>query len=239
MDNALLLAGLGGIIPAILWLLFWLRIDRAHPEPRRMIAISFVLGMVAVPLVYPIEEYIYTTITAGTFTLITIILWASAEEILKYCAARFAIRSKECDEPIDAVVYLITAALGFAALENAFFLVGPFIEGNHWQGFVTGNLRFIGATLLHVLASATVGTFIAFSYYKKRGISKTLGLCTGLILAIVLHTLFNFFIIKNNGAHMFIVFGSVWASLVLLILVTERIKRFTLSHRLPRVRIRR
>jgi len=34
---------LGGIVPTLLWLWFWRREDRLHPEPRRLILLAFVL----------------------------------------------------------------------------------------------------------------------------------------------------------------------------------------------------
>ena len=36
------IAFLAGLIPALFWLWFWLREDKAHPEPRALIATSFI-----------------------------------------------------------------------------------------------------------------------------------------------------------------------------------------------------
>ena len=54
--EALLFALFGGILPALLWLIFWLREDRLHPEPRRFILYVFLTGMLVVPFVLPLEE---------------------------------------------------------------------------------------------------------------------------------------------------------------------------------------
>jgi len=226
MDHALLFALIGGIVPALIWLVLWLRIDCVHTEPLRMVMISFALGMLAVPIVYPIQGFIFEHVTFKELTLLTLLLWAASEEILKYLAARFAIHSYAYDEPIDAIIYMISAALGFAALENTFFIVGPLISNDLFQGFMTGNLRIFGASLLHVLSSATVGACIAYTYYKKY-FGKVLGLIVGLILAIVLHTTFNFFIIKANGYSLFIIFAGVWSPLIFLVLIAKRIRRFS------------
>ena len=44
---------------------------------------------------------------------------AYIEEAVKYLAAKTsALRSKAFDEPVDAMVYLVVAALGFAAPQN-------------------------------------------------------------------------------------------------------------------------
>lgn len=219
--TAIVFAFLGGVLPALLWLWFWLKEDSLHPEPRRYILYTFLAGMLCVPLVLPFEHYVAEWFR-GT---LVIIWWAAIEEIFKFEAANLiALRRKVMDEPIDAVIYLITVALGFAALENAFFLLNPIADGNLVHSILTGNLRFLGASLLHVLASATVGIAIAVSFYKPKAIRRAY-LIGGLVLAIVLHTLFNFFIITSNGAGTVLVFSAVWIGIIALFLVLEKVKR--------------
>lgn len=219
----------GGILPAILWLWFWLKEDRLHPEPRGMIIRTFILGMLAVPLVLPLEQYIQARY--ALFPTIIIMFWAAAEEIFKWAAAYLsALRTKEYDEPIDAVVYLLTAALGFAAMENTFFLVSLISNTDFTVSFINGNLRFIGATLLHVLSSGTIGLFLGLSYYKKWFSRDFFGFL-GIIAAIALHTVFNLYIMRiENGntsqemQQILIVFGFVWVAILLLIAGFQKVK---------------
>lgn len=213
----------GGILPPLLWLWFWLGEDRLHPEPRGMIIKAFFFGMLAVPVVLPIEEFVQH---AFADTTLIIILWAATEEIFKYVAASTAaLHSREFDEPVDALIYLITAALGFSAVENSLFLINILAEKS-WVDFViTGNLRFMGATLLHVVSSAAIGCTIAFSFYKKSLRTRELYRLGGVILAVSLHALFNFFIINGAGTNTFIVFCSLWVFAVLLLIFFEKIKR--------------
>lgn len=79
--NTLALALIGGMIPALLWLFFWLREDSGHKKPAGLLIMTFIAGMLAVILVLPIEKAI-----AGMFTDSTTltILWAASEELLKY-----------------------------------------------------------------------------------------------------------------------------------------------------------
>ena len=223
-----LFAFLGGILPACLWLWFWLQEDRLHPEPRGLILLSFLAGMAAVVIAYPLEKF-----TQG-FNLapaITIIVWAITEELLKYGAAyRSALRKSACDEPVDALIYLITVALGFAALENSLFLITVIAQGDIATSIVTGNLRFIGAGLLHILSSAMIGTAIALSYYKTRarGIIYRLA---GVVTAVVLHSIFNLFIMKGDKVNTFIVFYFVWAAIIILLVAFEKVKQISASPR--------
>jgi RsiW-degrading membrane proteinase PrsW (M82 family) len=221
--QTILLALVGGIIPAILWLLFWLREDKKRPEPRGLILFSFIGGMAIVPLVIPLERLVVSDFL--NISLMTIVLWALIEEVFKYLASYFtALRTRATDEPIDPMIYLITTALGFAALENTLFLINAFSDGQILQGLVTGNMRFIGATLLHTVSSAIVGASIALTFYKSKTV-KRIGLLLGLILAIALHAVFNFSIMNMTSGKIFIVFGAVWVLIVLLILFFEKVKR--------------
>lgn len=228
VTNTLLLSTLGGVIPALVWLWFWLKEDGLHPEPKSRIMLVFLLGMASVLLVLPIEKFVYSKIPGGiTFT--TIALWAGIEEMFKYIAGYVgALRWKDLDEPIDAVVYMITVALGFSALENSLFLSNLIDVGLFGESLLTGNSRFIGATLLHVASSAIIGVMMGLSFYKKT-FAKKIFLFTGIVASIVLHTIFNLLIIKLSG-DIFIVFSGVWVLLIMLIVLMEKVK----SIRAPR-----
>ncbi|MBI5126535.1 MAG: PrsW family intramembrane metalloprotease [Candidatus Taylorbacteria bacterium] len=212
---------LSGVIPAILWLMFWLREDNLHPEPRSRIAKCFCAGMVAVIAVLPFQILTskYISDTQHQY-----LIWATLEEIFKYLAALIvALRTNILEEPIDAMIYMITAALGFAALENAFFIMGPLSTGAIAKTIITGNLRFIGATLLHVVASGTVGMCMGLAFYKK-GFGRFLALITGLIIATALHTTFNLFIISATAFDTLKIFGVVWIGVIIIILLFEKVK---------------
>ena len=57
--QAIMLAILFGTVPALLWLWFWLKEDKKHPEPRLLIALAFLFGMLVVLPVLKIEELVY------------------------------------------------------------------------------------------------------------------------------------------------------------------------------------
>jgi protease PrsW len=210
-----------GLIPALFWLWFWLREDRSHPEPYLLIAITFVAGMAVVPLALPLQK-LAIEIYAGNNL---VYVWVIIEEVLKYAVAvSIILWNKAVDEPIDMVIYMVTIALGFASLENALFVLNPISAGDYLNSALTGSFRFLGATLLHTLASGTVGVFLAFAYYKSN-ISKVVYGMLGLCLAIVLHALFNFFIMDASGETILGVFLFVWIGIIILFLLFEKIKQ--------------
>ena len=221
--ETLFFAFLGGIMPAMVWLYFLLKEDRRCPEPRHMIALAVIAGMLSVALVLPLERLAVLTLPAG---IPVIIGWAAIEETVKYLlAAIIVLWRRAVDESLDLVMYMITVALGFAALENALFLIAPFSGGNMIEGLLTGNLRFIGSTLLHVVASAAIGFSLAFSFRMSRWV-RTIFATVGLILAIALHALFNFFIIREGGSTTILAFFTVWTGAVVFFAVFEILKYF-------------
>jgi len=119
---------------------------------------------------------------------------------------------------------MVTVALGFAAAENALFLLSPLAGETFTQSLMTGNLRFVGAMLLHVLSSAVIGVFLALAFYKSKR-QKLLFALLGVILAALLHSLFNFLILNTAEEHLLRTFLYVWIGLIVLLAVLEYVKR--------------
>ncbi|MDO8492961.1 MAG: PrsW family glutamic-type intramembrane protease [bacterium] len=216
--TALFFSLIGGIIPAILWLWFWLREDNKHPEPARMIVGTFLAGILSIIPTYFAESYIAGHVVDSVTILI---IWALIEETMKFSAAYLgALRTKFYDEPLDAPIYMITAALGFAAAENFLFIIN---SQDKLSSLLTGSMRFVGASLLHTLASALIGCMMAMAF--KRGyFAKFIAIVMGLLTATVLHTSFNVFIIKSNGGSISIVFLTLWLAIIFLLLFFEKLR---------------
>lgn len=215
----------GGVIPVLFWLWFWLREDKLNPEPKALIILAFLGGIIAVILSFFTEAFSDKYFITRNSIYFTMLLTPFVEEIFKYFTARVLVLNRsDNDEPIDPVIYMITAALGFAALENAMFILDPIVKGDFTVGLATGNLRFVGATLLHTISSATVGMFMGFTFYRGI-ISKKVAILLGLIIAMFLHGSFNYFIINGTGYQKIFTFGGVWLFAVILLFVFEKIKK--------------
>jgi RsiW-degrading membrane proteinase PrsW (M82 family) len=221
--STILYAFFGGLLPAIIWLYFLLKEDSRCPEPPKMIQLTFLLGMIAVPFVVPLERLAEAWLAPGASVWTA---WAVIEETMKYLfAALFILPRRAVDESPDYVIYMVTLALGFAAAENALFLLVPFSTGDFLGGVLADNMRFIGATLLHVIASGAVGFALAFSYRKGPPL-RTLYAAAGLILAVVLHATFNTLIIMGSGRDTLSALLLVWSAAVVFFALFEILKYF-------------
>lgn len=189
-------------LPPVLWLLFYLREDR-HPEPKRLLLLAFIGGMASAVVAVVGELALIgheglISLNQGILgnTIITFLIIGVIEEYVKYIAVKLLILGKhDFDEPVDAMIYMMTAALGFAALENALFIL-PVIHQDVLVGLgITAN-RFLGANLLHALSSGIVGFFLARAWFLPQ---RRHFVALGILIAAMLHALFNSLILIKDG----------------------------------------
>ncbi len=185
-----------GIVPSLVWLSIYLREDE-HPEPNRFIVKTFFLGALFAPVAAGIEFLLIGSVKDSVLPavlvnfLVFFVFIGVVEEYCKYLAVRLGmLKNPVFDEPADAMIYLIISGLGFAALEN---VLAIFHFADYSSEAVIGSaieitaLRFLSSTLLHVLASAIVGYYLARHHF----FSKKYALVTGLIIAGFLHGSYN------------------------------------------------
>jgi RsiW-degrading membrane proteinase PrsW (M82 family) len=243
-----------GLVPPLLWLWFWLKENNLHPEPRVTLMKCFLYGMAGV-FVALLFQWLSAPLFAAADNFHRYIVWAAIEEIVKFGVVFFVAcggfsifgafstgkkgeqktpannvnKKNKMDEPIDAMIYMITAALGFAALENVLFMLGTVSESNLTSVLVVGDMRFIGAILVHVVSSAMVGFMIAASFYCARYL-KVIAVIVGLAMATALHSAFNLSIISSTSVDTLKVFAWVWGAVVILIIIFEEIKGLEIRH---------
>ena len=186
------------ILPSLLWLNFYLKEDQ-RPEPKSMVLKVFLFGMIFAILALFLEMLLIEGMEkirlSQKFIQIIKVFFMVAliEEFLKFLVVREVVfGSKELDEPIDCMIYMIISGLGFAATENLLLLF-PLKGEVFGKLFQVSLLRFVSATFLHALSSGIVGFFIGISFRKKERL-KLISL--GLFFATLLHGLYNFSIIE-------------------------------------------
>jgi RsiW-degrading membrane proteinase PrsW (M82 family) len=211
MDYSIALYILFGILPSLIWLSYYLTKD-LHPEPKRMILKIFFWGalitlpvfFVQIGLTYLLNK-INLSSSMGSMTY-SVIYWfliiAFSEEFFKYLVVKAkVVNSPHLDEPIDVMLYMIVAALGFAAIENVLYLFAPVGQLSFSQlldrTMIIDLVRFIGATFLHTLCSGVIGYLLAMSFYETK--RRHLYVALGVIAAVGLHGLYDFSIMTLGG----------------------------------------
>ena len=160
------------LIPAFAWLVLYYHKDYKDNEPKKLITQTFLLGaLVALPFLG--LRYLFPVIggASALFAGITgVVIFAAMEEMAKLSASIFVVTHHKHDfnQLIDGVVYAVTAALGFAFVENMIYFVDFLTSmGTEDLLFVTA-FRSLGTMLAHTLFSALAGLIWAYAYFSKQ-----------------------------------------------------------------------
>jgi len=196
-----------GILPSLIWLSYYLRKD-LHPEPKKMILKIFLWGaLITVPVFFVqlglaslLDKININALIKSSLYWFLII--AFSEEFFKYLVIRIqVINSPDLDEPLDIMLYMVVAALGFAAVENILYLFSPAGPMSFNQmisrTLLVDLVRFIGAIFLHTLCSAVIGYSLAISFCEVK--MKKIYLVAGIFMATLLHGIYDFSIMTLDG----------------------------------------
>lgn len=179
MDTILLTAAL---LPAIALMVYVYRRDQVEREPIALVLRVLVLGALSGLVAAYIESILFdvfeSALPPGPILLVTeyFIGVAAVEEACKYAALTSVKRHPAFDHLFDAVVYAVAAALGFAALENIFYVFDP-IEG----GLETAAWRAILSVPGHASDGVVMGVF--FGLARRRELHGEPGARTYYLLA--------------------------------------------------------
>jgi RsiW-degrading membrane proteinase PrsW (M82 family) len=182
------------IVPALLLLIYYHKQDKAKPEPLGMILRVFIWGCFSIIPALVLEviadrintaynsHYIVLTIFVKSFLIAGFI-----EEFLKQrVVLSFVYKNKAFDEVMDGIVYTIVAGLGFAVVENIFYV----LEG----GINVAIARSFTSLPLHAIAAGIMGYYIGKAKFAESSLQEKRYLRTGLIMAILYHGIYDFII---------------------------------------------
>lgn len=168
-----------------LWVFYFYKKDK-HPEPFLGLFFAFFLGIASAIISYFFQDLASDFLIDRFYRFL---VFAFIEEFLKFFLIWLLIfPQKIFDEPVDAMIYMMFSALGFAFLENAFFV----FRSVDFDIFLTLIFRFFGANLLHVLASSLIGYGYAFSIKTRRILPFLISFFSGTLL----HFIYNYLIIS-------------------------------------------
>ena len=214
---ALLLAT---ILPSILIILFFVYSDK-FKEPKGEILKVFFYGILITIPAYFLNTYLdafwYNNFRVSEGLISSFLTAAPVEEGLKLSILYFFVyKMKDFNEPIDGIVYGVTASLGFATLENFYYvyLLADYFETSSMSLAI---LRSFSAVPAH----AVFGVFMGYFFMKYTFIKKRDNLLFAFVVPFVLHGCYNLFASSN-----FIVsLGLVLVSWIIALRMFSRLKK--------------
>lgn len=192
------------LAPVVILLWYFDRLDKDQKESRRFLWSIFLWG-VLVTFVAGAVEYFLEGVFIRFFSdpilriaIISFVFTAATEEGLKY----WVVKKKAYDHPAfneyyDGVIYAVVASLGFAALENIFYV----LEG----GIYIAVIRALLAVPAHALFGAMMGYYIGLARFETNKRESRRLLRKGLMLAIFFHGLYDFLLLTGSALALFVI----------------------------------
>jgi RsiW-degrading membrane proteinase PrsW (M82 family) len=174
--------------PGLFWLWYFYRRDILEPEPAWLIARTFLLGLF---ITFPVSIIEGVVSLAGFPDVFLVVVGAPIiEELGKFVVVWFTMYpNREFDEPVDGIEYAAAAALGFASIENARYIVLAYLS-SPVSAIDTYVFRAFFSVPAHALISSTWGYALGRAKFSGRGRSSGV-ILWGIIAAITLHGIFN------------------------------------------------
>jgi protease PrsW len=194
--DGLPLIGLGllfSLVPAALWLVFFYRMDRLDPEPKRMVLNVFLLGalvtaalrMPVLEGVFQVQSWLYSVWWAHLLGSILIV--GFIDQFIIFATVRYAIFDHpEFDERVDGVIYAVAVGLGLATILNFQYV---WARGGVDLGI--GSMRMVINALAYASFAGIQGYMIGQSRFEKVPFYY---MPLGLSLAAIFNGLFFYFL---------------------------------------------
>ena len=192
--------------PGIFWLWFFIRRAVYRPGPRRLLVQTFLLGMVStipagiISAVFLDDSVLDDSTSLASVASGMLFVVGPVEETCKFLAVRLrAYRSSYFDEPGDAMVYSTAASLGFASLENLFYILefGPAV--------MIGRAPL--STAAHVVFGAVWG--YALGEQVRTGRNRPWQTLVGIAGGAIAHAFFNIAVFASFPFAVFLVLSGI------------------------------
>jgi RsiW-degrading membrane proteinase PrsW (M82 family) len=187
---ALMMAG----VPAAFWLGFFYLMDRHEPEPKQLVIGVCVLGaLIAAPLASFVQHQAVPDVALDVHGLspwsadriiYAVLIQGLAQEMCKYAAVRYTVYlSREFDEPMDGIVYMMACGTGFAVWVNYHALS----KQGHSVILSTAAAQAVVTTLAHASFAGALGYVMGRAKFTRRsapvrGVLLMLGLLGAAVL---------------------------------------------------------
>jgi|TARA_B110000467_G_scaffold151002_1_gene158982 RsiW-degrading membrane proteinase PrsW (M82 family) len=178
------------ILPPLLIAYYIYQKDKYEKEPKSLIIKSFLFGCLGIiPAIF--LEVLAEGIFASLFLYVFIGIALVEEGVKYFFLKKYLFNKPDFNEPMDGIVYAVMISLGFATVENIFYVF------NHpGQEIQVAIMRMFTAIPLHAACGVILGYFVGLAKFSD---NKNILLYKGLFLATLVHGLYNYFIFLGEG----------------------------------------
>ena len=186
-------------------LLCYLWLDRWEPEPPRLLVLAFLWGAsVAVLASVVLELIVESAINPGKSETSFFTVAVAAPVIEEAAKGLFLLlmmtgaRRNELNSLTDCLVYAGVTAVGFAWLEDIFYIANG---GTLASSLVTAAMRLIMAPFAHPLFTTFTGIGVYFALQQRKTWAKVGYVALGFAAAVIMHGLWNGSALVGPGAY--------------------------------------
>ena len=199
--------------PVIFLLIWFYNKDRFEKEPMRMLFFAFIAGAISIipALIFEVAWQLKGFTQTGNLVFYAYVVIGFSEEISKYLFIRRIIKRPYVNEPYDAILYSVIVSLGFAFVENIFYVLE--------SGSAVGILRAFTAVPAHATFAAVMGYFLGRAKFYGNYFTNTL---MAIGSATILHGSYDYFLFLEN---MPLIKTGALVSLVIGIWITRKVIR--------------
>ena len=180
---------MAGVLLCYLWL------DRWEPEPPRLLVMAFLWGASVAVLLSVIFEHVIHKAISGAgqepgFTTMAIVapVVEEAAKGLFLVMMMTGRRRNELNTLTDCLVYAGFTAVGFAWLENIFYIAGG---ENLPTSLATAAMRLVIGPFAHPLFTTMTAIGVYFALKQRSAGAKAGALLLGYLAAVLMHALWN------------------------------------------------
>lgn len=202
--------------------------DIYNREPKLNLLVSFFLGCLAIiPAILFEQLFIINDNSISAVALFAYGIVAFSEEGSKFIGLRlYAYPKKSFDEPLDGIVYSVMVSMGFATLENVFYVLNYAAQG---QGLQVGIQRMLLSVPAHASFAVVMGYYVGKAKFSPG--KGSFYLLRGLLTAVFFHGTYDFFLfiprftaIGEETGNLLLAGGAIGSYIVCLIMSRKMIR---------------
>jgi RsiW-degrading membrane proteinase PrsW (M82 family) len=205
------------VAPALALFLFFYFRDKYRKEPVGPLVVTFLLGAVVLVPSFALSSMVQRLVGWSSRTpsllhafLGAVLIVGVIEEGWKFLVVRYyAYNRPEFDEPYDGIMYSVSAALGFATLENIIFVL--------LHGAGVGVLRAFLAVPAHAFDGVLMGYLLGEAKFARSERGARLYSAAAYGTAVLAHGVYDFIVFTMNRRPLMLLNLLVFAALAWVI----------------------